>query len=144
MKVMGMTMMKQVVNEKGAYVVQQGQRTDVTGEELAEMQAGAVPFDELELMNKAGLTVAQENFNGTDAYAIKDGKTTLYYDVKTGLKLGETKTAEQGSQTRTFSDYREVKGVKYPHKVLMNVGVDIDLTMTEMKVNEGVTAADFQ
>ncbi len=144
MKVMGMTMMKQVVNEKGGYMINQGQRTDLTGEDLAEMQSGAVPFDELELMDKSGLTVSQENFNGTDAYAVKDGKTTLYYDVKTGLKLGDMKTSEQGSQTRTFSDYRDVKGVKVPFRIVMNMGVEMDLTASEVKVNEGVSATDFQ
>lgn len=144
MKMMGQTMMKQVVNDKGAYVVQQGQRKDLTGDDLKEMQDGAVPFDELALANKAGLTVSQEPFNGTDAYAIKDGKTTHYYDVKTGLKLADVKTEEQASQTRTYSDYREVKGVKYPYKMLMSVGVDIDLTVTDVKVNEGVTPADFE
>ncbi len=144
MKVMGMTMMKQVVNEKGGYVINQGQRTDLAGEELAEMQSGAVPFDELEMMNKSGLTVSQENFNGVDAYAVKDGKTTLYYDVKSGLKVGEMKTSEQGSQTRTFSDYRDVKGVKVPFRMVMNMGAEIDLTASEVKVNEGVSATDFQ
>ena len=27
-----------------------------------------------------------EPFNGSDAYVIKNGKSTLYYDVKSGLK----------------------------------------------------------
>ena len=27
-----------------------------------------------------------ENINGTDAYAIKNGKSTYYYDVKLDLK----------------------------------------------------------
>jgi hypothetical protein len=33
-----MSMMKQVVNETGAYVLQQGQRKDFEGAELAEMK----------------------------------------------------------------------------------------------------------
>jgi hypothetical protein len=37
-----MSMMKQVVNETGAYVLQQGQRKDFEGAELAEMKDSAI------------------------------------------------------------------------------------------------------
>jgi predicted Zn-dependent peptidase len=149
MTAMGMSMMKQVVNEKGGYMVQQGQRVDVTGEELAELKSGAVPFDELNLANKAGVTVSGiEAINGNEAYAVKNGKTTLYFDVKSGLKVAEAKEMEQMGQKMTqttyYSDYKDVKGVKIPYKILMNVGIDLDMTVTEAKINEGVTAADFQ
>ncbi len=149
MKAMGMSMMKQVVNEKGAYVVQQGQRKELSGEELADMKAGANPFDELSLSNKAGITLEGiENTNGSDAYVIKDGKTTFYYDVQTGLKLAETKTMEMGgqqiSQTTSFGDYKEVKGIKIPYKTTINIGMEIELTTTDVKFNEGVSDLDFQ
>ena len=149
MKAMGMSMMKQVVNEKGAYVVQQGQRKELSGEELADMKAGANPFDELSLSNKAGITLEGiENTNGSDAYVIKDGKTTFYYDIQTGLKLAETKTMEMGgqqiSQTTSFGDYKEVKGIKIPYKTTINIGMEIELTTTDVKFNEGVSDLDFQ
>jgi hypothetical protein len=47
-----MSMMKQVVNETGAYVLQQGQRKDFEGAELAEMKDSAIHFDELLLATK--------------------------------------------------------------------------------------------
>jgi hypothetical protein len=47
-----MSMMKQVVNETGAYVLQQGQRKDFEGAELAEMKDSAILFDELLLATK--------------------------------------------------------------------------------------------
>ncbi|HEU0135851.1 MAG TPA: pitrilysin family protein [Flavobacterium sp.] len=149
MTAMGMSMMKQVVNEKGAYMVQQGQRKDLTGDDLAEMKAGAVPFDELTLSKKAGLVLdGIETINGNDAYVIKDGTSTLYYDVKSGLKLAEAKTSEQGgqkaTQTRYYSDYRDVKGIKFPYKTVLDVGMEIEFNTTDIKINEGVTDADFQ
>ena len=49
MKAMGMTMMKQVVNEKEAYMVQQGQRKDFTGDDLKDMQDATGTFKELKL-----------------------------------------------------------------------------------------------
>ena len=144
-----MSIMKQVVNETSAYVLQQGQRKNFEGSELAEMKNSAIPFEELLLAKKEGITlVGIETINGKDTYAIKDGKTTLYYDVTTGLKLADAKTVEQGGQSITqltnFGDYREVKGVKIPFNIIQNVGFELDIKMSEVKINEGVTDADFK
>ncbi|WP_029596634.1 M16 family metallopeptidase [Flavobacterium sp. ACAM 123] len=144
-----MSMMKQVVNENSAYVLQQGQRKDFEGAELAEMKDSAILFDELLLATKDGVALTGiETINGKDAYAIKDGKTTFYYDVTTGLKLANAKTMEQGGKSMTqvtnFGDYREVKGVKVPFNIIQNVGFELDIKMSEVKINEGVTDADFK
>jgi predicted Zn-dependent peptidase len=144
-----MSLMKQVVNEKGAYVVQQGQRKNIEGADLAEMKASATPFEELQLAKKPGIAVTGiESINGNDAYAIQNGKTTLYYDTKSGLKVAEAKTVEQGgnkmTQITNFGDYREVKGVKVPFNIIQNVGFELDIKMSEVKINEGVSDADFE
>ena len=149
MKAMGMVMMKQVVNEKEAYMVQQGQRKDFTGDDLKDMQADATTFKELALLTDKDVTLTGiENINGADAYAIKNGKSTLYYDVKTGFKVAEAKDVEQGGQKMTqttyYQDYKDVKGLKFPYKTIMNVGIEIELTTSEVKINEGVTDADFK
>lgn len=149
MKAMGMVMMKQVVNEKEAYMVQQGQRKDFTGDDLKDMQADATTFKELALLTDKDVTLTGiENINGADAYAIKNGKSTLYYDVKTGFKVAEAKELEQGGQKMTqttyYQDYKDVKGLKFPYKTIMNVGIEIELTTSEVKINEGVTDADFK
>jgi len=148
-KAMGMSMMKQVVNDKGGYAVQQGQRKDVTGNDLADMKAAAMPFPELAMAKKEGIILSGvENYNGSDAYVLKDGKMTLYYNVKTGLKMAESRTEETAgqkmTQTVTYDDYRDVKGVKVPYHTVLNIGIEIDLTTTEVKINEGVTDTDFQ
>ncbi|QOG02656.1 pitrilysin family protein [Flavobacterium sp. MDT1-60] len=143
-----MTLMKQVVNEKGAYIEQQGQRKNLEGTDLAEMKANAAPFEELQLSKRTDLKVdAIEPINGSDAYAIKDGKTTYFYDVKSGLKVAESKVREQGGQSSTqitnFNDYKEVKGVKVPFNLIQNVGFELDIKMTDIKINEGVSDVDF-
>ncbi|MBC7605611.1 MAG: insulinase family protein [Burkholderiales bacterium] len=148
-KAMGMSMMKQVVNEKGAYAIQQGQRKEITGDDLNEMKSAALPFPELAISKKETATLQGiENFNGSDAYVIKDGKLTLYYDVNSGLKVAESRTSEMGgrpvTQTIAFDDYRLVKGIKIPYHYVLNVGIEIDLTTTDVKINEGVLDADFQ
>ena len=150
MKAMGMSFMKQVVNEKGAYVTQQGKRKDLDGEKLAEAKQSAMPFPELTMATKTSIALdGIETFNGADAYVIKDGKTTHYYDVNTGLKIGQAVTQEANGQKMTqitsYGDYKEVKGIKVPYKVSMAFGPqEIEFKTTDVKINEGVSDADFQ
>jgi predicted Zn-dependent peptidase len=144
-----MSLMKQVVNEKGAYVMQQGQRQNIEGAALVDMKAAATPFEELSLSKKQDLTLESiESINGKDAYAVKNGKTTYFYDVTSGLKVAESKVVEQGgqsiTQTTNYTDYKEVKGIKVPFNIIQNVGFELDIKMSEIKINEGVTDADFQ
>jgi len=148
-KVMGMSIMQQIVNDKGAFLVQQGQRKEVTGEDSTILKANAVPFEELDLQNKSSLVLdGIEKYNDADVYVLKEGKGTYYYDVKTGLKVAEVITtdvnSQQLSQTTSFSDYREVKGIKIPYVTNTNIGMEILLTTTDVKINEGVLDADFQ
>lgn len=143
-----MNLMKQVVNEKGAYVEQQGQRKNLEGADLAEMKANAAPFEELQLVKRTDLKIEGiEPINGNDAYVIKDGKTKYFYDVKSGLKTAESKVREQGGksveQITNFNDYKEVKGVKVPFNLVQNVGFELDIKMSDIKINEGVTEKDF-
>lgn len=143
------SLMKQVVNGNTAYAAQQGQKKVMEGKELAEMKESAVLFSETLLATKAGVTLSGiEPMNGSDAYTVVDGDTTYYFDVKSGLKIAEASTSEQGgqkvTQMTTFGDYRDVKGVKLPFNQIMNVGFELDIKMSEVKINEGVSDADFQ
>jgi len=145
----GMSLMKQVVNEKGAFVVQQGQKVELKGKDLEDMKAAATPIEELNLLKKPEISLTGiETINGTEAYALKNGKTTLYYDVKSGLKIADVISMEQGgktmNKTNSYLDYREVKGVKVPFNMIQNVGFELNIKMTDVKINEGVTDADFQ
>jgi zinc protease len=113
------------------------------------MKASATPFEELQLSKRTDLKVDRiEAVNGNDAYVIKDGKTAYFYDVKSGLKVAESKIREQAGQSVTqitnFNDYKEVKGVKVPFNIVQNVGFELDIKMSDIKINEGVSDADFQ
>jgi predicted Zn-dependent peptidase len=145
----GMSLMKQVVNEKGGFVIQQGQKVELKGKDLEDLKAAATPFEELNLLKKPEVILTGiETINGTEAYALKNGKTTLYYDVKSGLKIADVITIEQGgktmNKTNSYLDYREVKGVKVPFNLVQNIGFELNVKMSEVKINEGVTDADFQ
>lgn len=141
----GMSMMKQVVNGNTGFMAQQGQKMNLEGEMLEDLKAAAHPFPELNLVKKEGITLKGiESQDGKDCYAIVNGKTTSYYEVATGLKVADVTATPQGSSTITYKDYRDVKGVKIPYQYIMNVGVDLDIKISDIKVNEGVSEADFQ
>jgi len=148
LSVMGQSM-KKVFDGKTGYQSQGPQKMPLEADELASMKYYANPFPELSLSKKEGLTVSGiENINGSDAYVIKDGDTTLYYDVKTGLKAAESQEVEMApgqkmTMMTPFSDYRDVKGVKVPFKTSLNIGMEIEINMSGVKINEGVTDADF-
>jgi hypothetical protein len=48
------------------------------------------------------------------------------------------------SQTIDYSDYRDINGIKIPYVTSFDIGIEILLTTTDVKINEGVSDADFQ
>lgn len=146
---MGAVMSKQLITSEKASVTMQGQTQELPAEDAAEMRKAAVPFAELTQLADATLSLTGvEAIDGKDAYAVKAGKTVSYYDVETGLKVATFTTVEQGGQSMVqeayYKDYQEVKGIKLPFTTVMNVGIEIELKTTEVKVNEGVSEADFK
>lgn len=146
----GQAVMKQMVNEKTGYQDQMGRpRTNYEGDKLKKMQESATPFEEISLASKTGLVLKGiEAVNGADNYVIVDGPKSYFYDVKTGLKTSESKEEEMGGQKMTvltnYKDYRDVKGLKVPFNIIQNVGMELDVKMSEVKINEGVTDEDFK
>ena len=152
---MSMSMMGNVINqqvfdgEKG-YLAQMGQKKPLEGEMLEKMKSSSFPFVENGYSSRATL-LKIEPIDGKDAYVVKVGNdTTVFYDVVSGLKTSEsiTQKAPNGQemiQTVKYEDYKEVAGIKFPHTIKMTMGPQqIDFTVKALKVNEGVTAADFQ
>ena len=90
-----------------------------------------------------------EKVDGKDADKIKmvlpSGlRWFAYFDSETGTKLKE----EKEKQTQmglmniayTFADYKEVDGVKYPHKIVQSVaGQTIDVTVSSIKINKNLS-----
>ncbi|NDV70338.1 pitrilysin family protein [Dysgonomonas sp. 25] len=148
MSAMGMTMMKSVCDGKTGYIIVQGQKQELAGDELENMKKPIFP--ELSQLNSDKAQLAGiENINGADAYKVMDGNSTSFYDVKSGLKIAEETTREANGRqmtTRTYlNDYKEVNGVKFPFKHTTNMmGMDVEMTTDYLKVNEDVSDADFK
>ncbi|MFC0603611.1 M16 family metallopeptidase [Winogradskyella pulchriflava] len=142
---MGQSVMKTVVGVDGGYMVMQGQRKDMTEDELKEAKAESSPFPEVNYLN-GGVTLEKiEKVDGENAYKVKvDEETSVYYSVETGLKIKEVKTSAMGSQSTFYGDYREVAGIMFPFKISQTMGPrKFDFIVKDLKVNEGVTDADF-
>jgi zinc protease len=146
---MGQSMQKSVFNGKTGYSIAQGQRSEMKEDEIADNKFDAQPFPELTLANKEVVKIGGiENFNGKDVYVIVNGKKKEFYDVATGLKLGSSTEVEaQGQkmvQTLSFGPYKEVNGIKIPENFTMNMGMDVTFQLKDVKINEGVSDADFE
>jgi outer membrane lipoprotein-sorting protein len=90
--------------------------------------------------------------DGTDAHKIKvtkDGESSYrYYDAKTGYLIRTEATVEAQGQSITsvtdFSNYKEVNGIMIPYTMKLTTGPQAFTFETkEVKINEGVTAEDF-
>ncbi|WP_304132246.1 M16 family metallopeptidase [Mesonia mobilis] len=148
-KMNGMVMSKQVFNGKTGYAEGQGQKMDFTEEQIELAKKSSGLFPELETPKDATLT-GIEKVDGKDAYAVSTSENSKsYYSVESGLKLQESNTVSQGGQTMTtstkYDNYKEVNGVKFPHTMTQSFGSqEIEIEMSEVKINEGVSDADFQ
>lgn len=149
-KVSGNSMSKQVLNDGTGYAVMQGQRKDLDETELKKAREESAPFPELDYLNGGVVLDGMEDINGKKTYKVKvSEEKTLYYEVESGLKVQEVnKTEMMGQQvtaTTVYSDYREVQGIMFPFAIGQTVGPQsFEFIVSEIKINEGVTDADFE
>lgn len=145
---MGNVLSKQVFDGTKGSVVAQGQKMDMTEEQMAAAKAESNPFPELNTKNARLLGI--EQVEGKDAYAVAlSDDTTAYYDLETGLKVQSVQTVSQGGQTMTvptgYSNYQEVQGVKFPYTITRSFGPQsIEFVVSSVQINEGVSDADFE
>ncbi|MCG8802558.1 M16 family metallopeptidase [Tenacibaculum finnmarkense] len=143
----GNVMQKEVFDGTNGYQEARGQKKQLKGKELEDAKNNAAPFADSAYKN--GTLSRIEPINGKNAYVIMFGKKEIFYDVKSGLKVKEVSVAK-GPQGEVkvpleFSDYKEVNGIKFPHLVIQSMGpMKMNFKLKEVKINEGVSNADFQ
>ena len=139
---MGQTLQKQVFDGKKGYSERMGQKAEMKAEEVASRMKNAELFEELGFAKNSDLKVGGiEKVGGEDSYALKGKDTTYYYSVKTGLKTGETKTVKANGQEisipTTFSNYKEVAGVKMPYTITVNqMGMEMTMDVKSIDINQ--------
>ncbi len=149
-KVMGNSMSKQVIDGDKGYMVMQGQRKELGEEELQKLKAESSPFPEMDYINGDASLEGIEMVDGQKAYKVKvSEEKTSFYSMETGLKIQDAVTVEAQGQTMSttfgYGDYKEVSGILFPFSLIQSMGPQkIDFKVKDIKVNEGVTPADFQ
>lgn len=150
---MGGNVMQKIVFDGGKAVISgaAGNQT-IEGEKAAELKEQAYPILELEY-EALGIKPTLEGIekvNDRDAYKLKvnmgDAITYSFYDVESGLKVKSIGTQNGMTQEVTFEDYRPTPfGLVYPYlsKTSMQ-GVPIEIKVTEVEINTGITAADLK
>ncbi len=146
MSAMGNSMSKQVLDDNTGYVVAQGQKKDMTPEEVKKVQAESSPFPEVNYLNQDVKLEKIEKVEGENAYKIiVSDELSVFYSVATGLKLKETRSMGVASSSIFYTEYNEVAGIKFPFRMTQTMGPrKFDFIIKEIKVNEGVSDADFK
>lgn len=150
-RMMGNSMQKQVIDGDRGYMMAQGQRKDLTEEEITALKEESAAFPELNYLIAGDITLEGiEAVGDKKAYKLKiTDEKTVFYDVESGLKLQEVTVQEMQGQTvqqnMMLSDYKVVSGILFPFKLSQTMGPQkFDFIVKEIKVNEGVSAADFE
>ena len=145
--VMGNAMQRVIFDGTTGYQEVQGRKMDMQPAQIEEAKASAQPFTDMTYTS--GTLDRIEPIDGVNFYVIKNGDTEVFYDVKTGLKSQEIKTVKTPNGDvqvpTTFSDYKEVNGILFPHAIGTKSGpMDLKFEVSEIKINEGVTDEDFK
>ena len=146
--VMGTVFQKAVFDGENGYEESRGQRREMEGDALEKAKSGNALFEDLGYT--AGELVRIEPLEGKNAIVLKYLDKEVFYDMATGLKVKavETIKAPNGKEVKvptTFTDYKAVNGILFPHAVGQKSGpMDLNFTISEIKINEGVTDEDFK
>lgn len=145
----GMTIMKTAFDGESGYNEQQGQRKEMTPEEVEQTKLTSGIFPELKDPSPFEL-VAVESTEEGDAYVIQTSeKKKSFYSIETGLKIKDVEVLEQMGQTMEsttkYGDYKTVEGIMFPHLMTQSVGPqNFDIKFDEVLVNQDIPEEKFQ
>jgi hypothetical protein len=145
--VIGNVMQKSVFDGENGYQEARGQKMNMQPAQIEESKAGLQPF--ADMAYKKGKLDRIEPVDGKKYFVIKHNKTEIFYDMSTGLKYQEVKTVKgpngDVSVPTIFGDYKEVNGILFPYAIAQKMGpMDLNFEIKEIKINEGVSDADFK
>lgn len=146
------TLYKQKFDGKSGFQEQQGRKIPMSDDDVSSRKKTQGLFPEIYMEASNIALESLTDVDGVDAYKIistKNGKkTTRFYAADSGLLIRTESVTEAQGQSITsiteYSDYKEVKGVMMPGKMKITNGPQvIEMDITDIKINEGVTAKDF-
>ena len=148
----GMAVNETVVNGEQAKVLQMGAPQELDETALAELREQTQIFPEA---RHAELGY-QLTMNGIEplgdkrAYVLRitspsGNEMVEYFDVESGLKLRTITSTEAASITVDYSEYQEIDGLMYPHKVTSSglMPTPLVFTLKSLTVNTGLSEDRF-
>lgn len=157
----GNVVMKTSFNGTSGYQQQMGAKKELTADEIKEKNVVRGLFEQLDYLSNAAFKAELkgiEKVNGSDAYKLlityPTGTTkTEYYDVASKLlvRKEESKTNNNvtANTTLEYADYKKVGTILYPYSQTLTISTGgqqqaLEMKVSDVKINEGVTASDFQ
>ena len=159
-KMQGNVVNKSLFDGSTGYQEQMGQKKPMTDDEIKDKKNQTTLFDQIDYLLPSYKLLVQgtEKVDGKDAYKVlvttPSGKTqTEYYDAQSKLlvKLEKEEMANNMTINNTveFQDYKKNGNILLPYKQKVTVSAGgqeqtFEMTVNDVKLNEGVTAADFK
>jgi len=156
----GNAVVHEVFDGKGGYQSQMGQKKELSTSEITEKNDIKGIFPQLFYQDGSyKLEMAgTAKVGGKDAYKVKvtgpSGKDGFeYYDIATGYLVKDEKIIKQGDQEITqsveYSNFKKLGNIFFPYTNNISVQTaagsqEFTIEIKEIKVNQGVTAADFK
>lgn len=157
----GIVIMKSVFDGTTGYELQMDNKRIMTADEISQKKVFSSLTEQLDYINNPSFRLTLkgiQKIDGNDAYQIDvidpTGKiSTDYYDVESKLLVKNESTDTSGGKTARqifeISDYRKVGNIKLPFKSIITEveGGQMQrfiLNVTDVKLNAGVTDADFK
>ena len=153
-QMMGQVMQEQVCNGEKGYQAVQGQKKDLSEQELKDAIDEAYIFPVQGFQSDKYTLGNTENIEGTEYYTLvskSDNKSSVYYfNTRTFLLEMEEMTLSEGENsqtiTREFKDYKNYDGVLLPGKIIMKGAMPfpLELMISEVKINKEFDASIFK
>lgn len=150
-----MTVFKSVFNGTTGYTQQGPNKKDMTPDEIKEAQddKGVIPQLYYNTSDYKTEYLGKGKVGDEETYRLKvvmpSGRTSVQqYAIKTGLLLQEETTSKQGDtdvpSTIEYKNYLKAGNILLPTQITRNAGgQEFTMNLSDIKINEGVTEADF-
>jgi zinc protease len=157
----GNVVSKSVFTGTTGYQQQMGNKKDMDADEIAESKMQTSIFEQEDYLKNPDIklqVMGTEKINGTNAYKVQItlpiGKVlNEYYDENSKLLVKRESSKTALGQTLTtsseFGDYKKTGNILLPYKMSISVATgemnqSFDVAFSDYKINEGVSAADFE
>ena len=144
-----MSLMKRNFSGEKGYMEQQGQKMQMSEEEIIEAKNVEGIFDELYYNEDQIELLSINSIDGEDVYkvkVVKNEKTSYrYYAVESGYLMSiEEEDENKNISSTKYGDYRSVNGIMMPYFMQVNAGgQNLEFNTTEVLVNSELKDSDF-